>query len=134
MNRADLPGIISSPRKPNIMQFLFTLSDEIDQSVMDHAMQKTIKRYPYFAFRIVKTEAGFDKIENPLPIVVKDSFSEELVLGSEAANYHWIAAACEGRRLNIKPCCTATSAKNTAFNWIRRASSCRILRSRPTRM
>ena len=101
MNRADLPGIISSPRKPNIMQFLFTLSDEIDQSVMDHAMQKTIKRYPYFAFRIVKTEAGFDKIENPLPIVVKDSFSEELVLGSEAANYHWIAAACEGRRLKL---------------------------------
>ena len=62
MNRADLPGIISSPRKPNIMQFLFTLSDEIDQSVMDHAMQKTIKRYPYFAFRIVKTEAGFDEL------------------------------------------------------------------------
>ena len=101
MNRADLPGIISSPRKPNIMQFLFTLSDEIDQSVMDHAMQKTIKRYPYFAFRIVKTEAGFDKIENPLPIVVKDSFSEELVLGSEAVNYHWVAAACEGRRLKL---------------------------------
>ena len=101
MNRADLPGIISTPRKPNIMQFLFTLTDEIDQSVMYDAVQKTIKRYPYFAFRIVRTEAGFDKIENPLPIVVKDSFSEELVLGSEAVNYHWIAAACEGRRLKL---------------------------------
>ena len=101
MNKADLPGIISSPKKPNIMQFLFTLKDEIDCSVMYDAMQKTIKRYPYFAFRIVRTETGYDKIENQLPIVVKDSFSEELVLGSEAVNYHWVAAACEGRRLKL---------------------------------
>ena len=56
MNKADLSGIISSPRKPNIMQFLFTLTDEINCDIMDHAMQKTIKRYPYFAFRIVRTE------------------------------------------------------------------------------
>ena len=60
MNKADLPGIISSPRKPNIMQFLFTLKDEIDCSVMYDAMQKTIKRYPYFAFRIIRTENGID--------------------------------------------------------------------------
>lgn len=74
MNKADLSGIISSPKKPNIMQFLFTLKDEIDPSVLYDAMQKTIKRYPYFAFRIVRTEAGYDKVENQLPIVVKDSF------------------------------------------------------------
>lgn len=101
MNKADLPGIISSPRKPNIMQFLFTLKDEIDCSVMYEAMQRTIKRYPYFAFRIVRTETGFDKVENPLPIIVKGSFSEELVLGSEEVNYHWVATACEGRRLKL---------------------------------
>ena len=101
MNKADLPGIISSPKKPNIMQFLFALKDEIDCSVMYDAMQKTIKRYPYFAFRIVRTENGYDKIENQLPIIVKDSFSEEIVLGSEAVNFHWIAAACEGKRMNL---------------------------------
>lgn len=101
MNKADLPGIISTPKKPNIMQFLFTLKDEIDCSVMYDAMQKTIKRYPYFAFRIVRTENGYDKIENQLPIIVKDSFSEEIVLGSEAVNFHWIAAACEGKRMNL---------------------------------
>ena len=101
MNKADLSGIIRSPKKPNIMQFLFTLKDEIDCSVMYEAMQRTIKRYPYFAFRIIRTETGFDKIENPLPIIVKDSFSEELVLGSEDVNYHWVAAACEGRRLKL---------------------------------
>ena len=101
MNKADLPGIISSPKKPNIIQFLFTLKDEIDCSVMYDAMQKTIKRYPYFAFRIVRTENGYDKIENQLPIIVKDSFSEEIVLGSETVNFHWIAAACEGKRMNL---------------------------------
>lgn len=35
MNKADLPGIISSPKKPNIMQFLFTLKDEISLSGHD---------------------------------------------------------------------------------------------------
>lgn len=68
---------------------------------MFDAMQKTIRRYPYFAFCIIRTESGFDKIENSLPIVVKDSFSEELILGSEEVNYHWIAAACEGRCLKL---------------------------------
>ncbi|MBR0145121.1 MAG: hypothetical protein IJM25_00475 [Eubacterium sp.] len=101
MNKADLSGIISSPKKPNIMQFLFTLTEEIDCGLMNDAMQKTIRRYPYFAFRIIRAENGFDKIENGLPIVVKDSFSEELILGSETVNYHWIAAACEGRRLKL---------------------------------
>ena len=101
MNKADLSGIISSPKKPNIMQFLFTLTEEVDCGIIYDAMQKTIKRYPYFAFRIVKAEKGYDKIENPLPIIVKDSFSEELVLGSEDVNYHWIAAACEGRQLKL---------------------------------
>ena len=68
MNKADLSGIISSPKKPNIMQFLFTLTEEVDCGIIYDAMQKTIKRYPYFAFRIVKAEKGYDKIENPLPI------------------------------------------------------------------
>ncbi len=101
MNKADLSGIISSPKKPNIMQFLFTLSDEIDCDAMFSAMQKAIRRYPYFAFRIVRTEHGYDKNENPLPIAVKASFSEELILGSESVNYHWLAAACEGKQLKL---------------------------------
>ena len=75
MNKADLSGIISSPKKPNIMEFHFVLTEEIDAGIMYSAMQKTIKRYPYFAFRIIKTENGYDKVENPLPIVVKDSLA-----------------------------------------------------------
>lgn len=101
MNKADLAGIVSSPHKPNIMQFQFVLTEEIDCKAMNAAMQKTIKRYPYFAFRIIRTEQGYDKTENSLPLVVKDSFDEEPVLGSEEANYHWIAAACEGRVLKL---------------------------------
>ncbi|MCR4922924.1 MAG: hypothetical protein K5931_02815 [Lachnospiraceae bacterium] len=101
MNKADVPGIVNSPKKPNIMIFLFTLSDEIDRDIMDRAMLRTIKRYPYFAFRIIRTEKGYDKEENERPIVVKDSFCEEIILGSESVNYHFIAAACEGRQLKL---------------------------------
>lgn len=43
MNKADLSGIISSPKKPNIMQFLFTLTEEVDCGIIYDAMQKTIK-------------------------------------------------------------------------------------------
>ena len=101
MNKADLSGIISSPKKPNIMDFLFILTEDIDRDIMDKAMQRTIKRYPYFAFQIIRNENGYDKIENDRPIVVKDSFSEEIVLGAESVNYHWIAAACDGRQLKL---------------------------------
>ncbi len=101
MNKSDLSGIIGSPKKPNIMIILFTLTEEIDCNIMNSAMQKTIKRYPYFAFRIIKTEKGYDKIENSLPIVVKESFSNEIILGSEDVNYHWVAAAVDGRQLKL---------------------------------
>ncbi|MCR5746076.1 MAG: hypothetical protein K6G03_00025 [Lachnospiraceae bacterium] len=101
MNKADLSGIISSPKKPNIMQFVFTLTEEIDRDIMFEAMQKTIKRYPYFSFRIIKTEKGYDKTENPLPIVVKSSFSDEIILGSEDVNYHWVAAACQEKQFKL---------------------------------
>ena len=40
MNKADLSGIISSPRKPNIMQFLFTLTEEIDCGLMVDAIEE----------------------------------------------------------------------------------------------
>ena len=101
MNKADLSGIISSPKKPNIMEFLFILKEDIDRDIMDRAMQRTIKRYPYFAFQIIRNENGYDKIENDRPVVVKDSFSEEIVLGAENVNYHWLAAACDGRQLKL---------------------------------
>ena len=38
MNKADLAGIISSPKKPNIMQFQFVLTEEIDCKQMYAAM------------------------------------------------------------------------------------------------
>ncbi len=101
MNKSDLSGIIGSSQKPNIIIILFTLTEEIDCNIMNSAMQKTIKRYPYYAFRIIKTEKGYDKIENSLPIVVKESFSDEIILGSKDVNYHWVAAAVDGRQLKL---------------------------------
>ena len=68
---------------------------------MHSAMQKALRRYPYFVFRIIKTDSGYDKVENQLPVVVMDSFDKEIVLGSEEVNYHWIAAACEGKELKL---------------------------------
>lgn len=49
MNKADLSGIVSSSRKPNMMQFLFKLTEEIDCEVMHNAMQKALRRLLFTA-------------------------------------------------------------------------------------
>lgn len=100
MNKLDMAGIISNTQKPNIMQFLFELSEDIDREAMERALNRTIRRYPYFSFRFVKTEQGYDKVENNLPLPVLATTSG-IVLGSEAVNYHWVAVGCEGRQLKL---------------------------------
>ena len=80
---------------------LFTLKEDIDRGIMEKAMQRCMKRYPYFSFRMIQTDTGLDMVENPLPVTVGDSISQEIVLGSSDVNYHWIAAACEGKTLRL---------------------------------
>ena len=92
MNDSDVISIISNQQRPNVMQLLFTRKDAVDREVLDMALQRTIKRYPYFSFRLVKTENGFEKVDNPLPMVVLDSVDEEITLGSEKVNYHCITS------------------------------------------
>ena len=84
-----------------MMDFLFTLKEDIDLGIMEKAMQRCMKRYPYFSFRMIQTDTGLDMVENPLPVTVGDSISQEIVLGSSDVNYHWIAAACEGKKLRL---------------------------------
>lgn len=101
MNDSDVISIISNLQRPNVMQLLFTMKDAVDREVLDMALQRTIKRYPYFSFRLVKTENGIEKVENPLPIVVLDSVDEEITLGSGKVNYHWLALGCAGKEIRL---------------------------------
>lgn len=101
MNKADLLGLVAQAQKPEVMRFLVTLNDEIDRDVFYRAIQRCMKRYPYFCFRIVPLDGNFDKVENPLPVVLFDSLDREVILGSEEVNYHWIAFAAEGNTFSM---------------------------------
>ncbi len=78
MYKGDLIGILRQARRPSNMTILFTLKDEIDRKTMEEAMEETMKRYPYFRFRIVKNGSDYDMVENPDPIVIFDSKDKAL--------------------------------------------------------
>ena len=101
MNKADLIGLVAQAQKPEVMKFLISLKDEIDRDIFNGAVQKTMKRYPYYCFRIVPLNGNFDKVENPLPVVLFDSLDKEVILGSEEVNYHWIAFSLEGNTFSM---------------------------------
>lgn len=101
MNKGDLIGILRQANRPSNMTILFTLKDEIDRKTMEEAMEETMKRYPYFRFRIVKNGSDYDMAENPEPIVIFDSTDKEIILGSKEVNHHWLAASCEGREFHL---------------------------------
>ena len=93
MNRADLPGIINYANKPKYFRLMVDMNEDIDRDILCRALLKTMPRYPYFAFRIVRTKTGYDKIENSLPVPV---LTEEKPLGSKEANYHWLEVILNG--------------------------------------
>ena len=115
MNNADLFGILGQAGRPSNMTILFTLKDEIDRNIMADAMEECMKRYPYFRFRITKNEKGYEIAENPAPIVIFDTVDKEIILGSEEVNFHWLAAACEGKELKITLC--HAIADGRSFMW-----------------
>ena len=62
MNKADLSGIISSPKKPNIMQFLFTLTEEVDCGIIYYEGREYDFNFSKLHL-MVKTEFSFEETD-----------------------------------------------------------------------
>ena len=69
------------------------LKEAVDGGVLEHAVSVAEKRYPYFRIKVVRDEKGeLDIVFNDAPISVTRG-DAAVCLGTEKANYHYVAVA-----------------------------------------
>ena len=74
------------------------MKDEVDITVLDNAVNTTMKRYPYFAVRVsLDEDGGYVLLPNDKRIVVMTTRKKLPKLGSKAVNGHLIYVDCEGK-------------------------------------
>ncbi len=90
MNYYDPMFYLCSEEMPFGIRVEITLKNEIDGEILETAVNTAIKRYPYFAVKIVKSGEELVTEKNDLPIKV---FQGDLLypLGSAEVNYHLLA-------------------------------------------
>lgn len=75
----------------NVIRIMVRMRDLIDPVALRHAVDTTMKRYPYFCGKLQKTEeGGFYFEENPLPIVISNTH-DGVTLNAPESNYHIVA-------------------------------------------
>lgn len=87
------PLFVSSGDTPNTIRVRIRMQGEVNREILQHAVDLTMKRYPYFCVRLEKKDGVWGFADNPLPVMVFPG-PEEVVLNSEAANDHLIAFSC----------------------------------------
>ncbi len=75
---------------PFTIRLEIKLNDFIDGKVLKNAVNKSIKKFPYFAVKVVKKGEEYVTEENSLPLVVY-SGDKIFDLGSEKVNYHMLS-------------------------------------------
>ncbi len=77
-----------------------TMKKEVDIDIMRRAANVAIKRYPYFAVKVVLGEdGGYDLVPNEGKVAVLSTTDELPPLGSEKVNFHLLYIDCEGRNI-----------------------------------
>ena len=73
------------------------MADEVDGSMLQEAVTKTQRRYPYFSLRMRKGENEYYYEDNPSPIVLHHT-DDRISLNTEESNYHvWSVCYNEDR-------------------------------------
>ena len=84
------PLYTTTKESPNEIRIRIRMRDLIDPESLRHAVDMTMKRYPYFCVELQKKEDGYYFVENHRPVVITDSL-HGVALNSEESNYHMIA-------------------------------------------
>ena len=84
------PLYTTSKESPNEIRIRIRLRDLIDPDILRHAVDSTMKRYPYFCVELKKKDGRYTFEENHRPVVITHSL-HGVALNSEASNYHMIA-------------------------------------------
>ncbi len=83
------------------MRYRFRLKDKVDGSILEKAVQKAMKRYPYLKKRIAVKNGSFVLEDNPLPIPVLKTAFPMPDFGSAGMNGHLLCADYEDNNLYI---------------------------------
>ncbi len=78
------------------MRYRFRMKAPVDPEALNNAMQKTMKRYPYLAKKIVVKDGTYVLEENDLPVPVFETRTPMPAFGSKELNYHLISADHKG--------------------------------------
>lgn len=80
----------TSKECPFEMRSRIRMRDMIDPDVLRHAVDTTMKRYPYFCVELQKKDGQYVFAENHRPVVITNSL-HGVSLNSQASNYHMVA-------------------------------------------
>ena len=84
------PLYVTTKEAPNEIRIRIRMRDLIDPASLRHAVDMTMKRYPYFCVELQKKEGNYVFAENHRPVVITNSL-HGVELNSEESNYHMIA-------------------------------------------
>ncbi len=91
-----LYGSGKSPRPSFPIRIRVTMTDTVNGSVLDAAVQKAIRRYPYFAVRVEVKDESYILTPNGRPVTVCPTRKKTPPLGSEEVNGHLAFVDYEG--------------------------------------
>ena len=89
-----LPLYKSKKNHPYAIRIRMRMRDMVDAATLRHAVDITMKRYPYFCVRLQEDGDGFVFADNPSPVVISRS-PHGVDLNSEASNYHMVSFSCD---------------------------------------
>lgn len=91
---------ICSEKMPFTIRILTKLKETVDKKSLEYAVDKAIKRYPYFCIKVVRDSGELLSVPNELPIVVYEG-PEVYPLGSDEVNRHLLAISFYKKEINF---------------------------------
>ena len=92
-NYFDPMFYIPSDKMQFTIRIKCNLKETVDAEILDKALQKSIKRYPYFLIRVKQQDECYISVPNDLPVVLKMG-PDVPTLGSAEVNWHMLALTC----------------------------------------
>ena len=93
------PLYVTSKESPHAIRTRVRMRDLIDPEVFRHAVDTTMKRYPYFCVELQRSDGQFYFAENHRPIVITNSL-HGVELNSADSNFHMISFSWQDNWLN----------------------------------
>ena len=90
----------ASNEKTNVIRMEIQMKDRIDGTALRHAADTTMKRFPYFAVKLLKEADAYYFTENKRPVPVINT-EKGVTLNSEASGYHLLAFSWTGNTIYV---------------------------------